>query len=454
MQLSASAVLALAPDASSASAAKGLLSPGKWGDSLGFSERAVWGACQGSGSKPYQTQVDISGAAPSFKCSCPSRKQPCKHGLGLMLLRADSAQLFKSNGEPAWVSQWLDSRQERAQKKQEKAEAIASDPKAAAAAAAAAAKREDGRWQRIEDGTQDLQKFLCDQVAQGLASLSAANAGTWERMAARMVDAQAPALGEVLKDCAAQIGRGEGWPRQVLHRMGRLQLCIEAVRRREQLSEPLRRDLQAALGWAVSEDVALAAGDKVEDDWIVTGCVHRRREGNITERRVWLHGAASRRRALVLDYSHGDQGFKTAWLVGQCARTTLAYYPSASPLRAVPATTVDAADARTLPGHAPAQEFLAMAQHCSANPFGPLWPMLLADIAVVREANQWSVHFDDQGTRRAMPLLVGDEAGWDLLSMSAGLDLSLAGEWDGQALRATCAASSEGVLALLDRSIA
>src|SRR5689334_15050295 len=60
MSLSTEAVLALAPDDASAKAAKGLVAPAKW-PTLAFSDEAVWGECQGSGSKPYQTQVDLSG---------------------------------------------------------------------------------------------------------------------------------------------------------------------------------------------------------------------------------------------------------------------------------------------------------------------------------------------------------------------------------------------------------
>jgi hypothetical protein len=64
-------MLALAPDAASSMAAQGLLNPSTW-PTLGSSAVAVWGECQGSGSKPYKTQVDLSG--PHFKCSSPSRK--------------------------------------------------------------------------------------------------------------------------------------------------------------------------------------------------------------------------------------------------------------------------------------------------------------------------------------------------------------------------------------------
>ncbi|MET9069159.1 SWIM zinc finger family protein, partial [Streptosporangium sandarakinum] len=76
-------VLALAPDASSQKAAQGVSSPGKW-SGAGATAGALWGECRGSGSKPYLACVDLS--EPAYRCSCPSRKFPCKHALGLLLL--------------------------------------------------------------------------------------------------------------------------------------------------------------------------------------------------------------------------------------------------------------------------------------------------------------------------------------------------------------------------------
>ena len=98
MTLTMEGVLALAPDEASAKAARGLTSPAKW-PLLGADDAAVWGECQGSGSKPYQTQVDLSG--PAFRCSCPSRKFPCKHNLALLMLRAQNASRFNSDEPPA-----------------------------------------------------------------------------------------------------------------------------------------------------------------------------------------------------------------------------------------------------------------------------------------------------------------------------------------------------------------
>lgn len=63
--LTTAQVLMLSPDEASSKAAKGLLSPAKW-PTLGATDDAVWGECQGSGSKPYQTQVDVSGGGTSF----------------------------------------------------------------------------------------------------------------------------------------------------------------------------------------------------------------------------------------------------------------------------------------------------------------------------------------------------------------------------------------------------
>lgn len=85
LNLTEEQIIQLAPDAASVKAGKGLAVPGKW-VLLACSERAVWGHCQGSGKNPYQTAIDLNDIA--FKCSCPSRKFPCKHGLGLLLLFA------------------------------------------------------------------------------------------------------------------------------------------------------------------------------------------------------------------------------------------------------------------------------------------------------------------------------------------------------------------------------
>ena len=98
-------ILALAPDAASAKAGQGLATARKW-QTLGADEQTAWGLCQGSGKDPYQTQIDLT--EPAFRCSCPSRKFPCKHGLGLFLLLALQPASFKEKRPPDWVVEWME----------------------------------------------------------------------------------------------------------------------------------------------------------------------------------------------------------------------------------------------------------------------------------------------------------------------------------------------------------
>uniref|UniRef100_UPI002458FAA6 SWIM zinc finger domain-containing protein n=1 Tax=Nocardia gipuzkoensis TaxID=2749991 RepID=UPI002458FAA6 len=101
-------VTALAPDASSLSAARKLVS--RWQES-GQHGAALWGRCQGSGATPYQTIVDLSG--PAYRCSCPSRKFPCKHALSL-LLRWAAGEVAVVAETADYAASWLGGRGGRA----------------------------------------------------------------------------------------------------------------------------------------------------------------------------------------------------------------------------------------------------------------------------------------------------------------------------------------------------
>lgn len=454
MDFTAASVIALATDDASVKAAKGLMSLSKWGTSLGSTERSTWGECQGSGSKPYQTQVDHSGASPTFKCSCPSRKFPCKHGLALLLLKADQGKLFKINVEPPWVSEWVDTRQSKAIKKQEQVELALSDPAVAATAAAAAAKRIKARWQKIDAGAADLEKFLCDQIGRGLAGMTREQIESWRTMAARMVDAQAPGWGLALQRATIHINAGPIWHAQVLEAMGCLQMGVDAVRRRDTLPEALQADLQVSLGWPLDKDDVLRRGERMTDSWWVVGSITEERENNLRERRVWLVGAETGRRALILDHSHGGKGFEVHWPPGRCVRTELAFFPSAWPQRATPTGPLIDVQASGWCGHAVQDEWALVSEQVAQNPFSSLSLMIFSDATPVHTVEgadiRWWLKLDDSkdstDSIRTIPLNIGNDQGWDLMANSAGASVSMAGEWDGRALRPTLAPSPEGML--------
>lgn len=368
-----------------------------------------------------------------------------------MLLKADSAHLFSSGGEPDWVSQWIDSRNERQQRKQEKAQAIEGDPIAAQKAAAAADKKVQGRWLRIEQGLNDLELFLIDQLNAGLAGLGAGSGAAWSRMAARMVDAQAPALGDVLANGIALVGKVDNWPSRLMQQMGRLQLCIEAVRHREMLSPDLLADLQAALGWAIEAATATTKGKKIEDVWLVIGSVTEDRNGRMIERRTWLYGINSGQRALVLEYTMPDRGFERVWEVATAFVGEMAFYQSAAPLRAVPFGALETCDAPPFemwPAFDMEQEWMAHAKQLSSNPFTFLMPLIFADVMVTHKQGAWWLHPSGEGVRPALKMVVSDSIGWDLLSASIERGIKLAGEWDGELFRPTLAVGSDGFLTI------
>src|SRR3954452_8153695 len=135
-------VLALAPDPSSAKSGKDLSAARKW-KTLGVSDALAWGEIQGSGKNPYQTCIDLS--EPAFKCTCPSRKFPCKHGLGLFLILAQQPAAFPGGAPPAWVADWLATRskkaEDKAKKAEEKQQQVEADPELAKRRAAEQARR-------------------------------------------------------------------------------------------------------------------------------------------------------------------------------------------------------------------------------------------------------------------------------------------------------------------------
>ncbi len=441
MELSAESVLALAPDAASAKAANGLLKPGNW-PTLGADAAAVWGECQGSGSKPYQTQVDLAG--PTFKCSCPSRKFPCKHGLALLLLKARDASLFTAGPPPAWVADWLSARTERVQKKEDKQREQAASP--AAEPSAAALKSAQQRWTQIATGAAELQPWLLDQLAHGLGSLGPQSRSSWETMAARLVDAKAPGLGQRLLNAAAGLLQGADWPEKTLRQLGLLQLACEAVARRDALGEAAQTDLRIMLGWPLDKEAVLAQSPGVADSWQIIGVVQEERDNNVQERRVWLQGQQTGRRALLLEHAFAGRGFEQSWLPFSSHAATLAFYPSAAPLRAIVVSSQVADSASVAPAptpaeSSPAQEWRAVAQRVAGNPWIPLHPLRCHEATPCREADGFSLHWGGQSLR----LTLSDSEGWALLALSGGQPLSVMGEWNGETLRPLSASGADGV---------
>lgn len=320
-------VLDLAPDAASAAAGKKLAAPVNW-KSLGRSEDAVWG--EALGSSVYQ--VRIAAADLAYKCSCPSRKFPCKHVLGLMLRVADDVSAVPLTDPPQWVTQWLSQRRARVEKREAPADAPP-DPQAADSAARAAARRSVQRERRVADGLDRLERWLHDLARNGLAGVERQPFSFWDAQAKSLVDAQAPGLAARLRAMAAIPGSSPDWPARLTERIGRMALIIHAFRRIDKLDEPLRHDLRAMIGWTINKNELDAVGQRVADEWLAVGQIVED-EDRLRVQRTWLCGRMTRRMALVLQYAAGGAAFAESIIVGTQWQGDLLFHPSAGPQRA------------------------------------------------------------------------------------------------------------------------
>ncbi len=427
-------VLALAPDESSAAAGQGLASPRKW-SGLGKDpgERAVWGLCQGSGKSPYQVRIDL--AEPAFKCSCPSRKFPCKHGLGLFLMFAKGESAIKPAAQPAWVSEWIETRAEKAEKKAAKAGGGAepADPKPVDVEARA--RRAAQRERRVRDGVAECRVWLNDLVRRGLAEAQREPGSFWERAAARMVDAQAPGLARLIRELPGVMASGEGWPRRTLDRLGRLHLVLRAADRLADLPETLAGDVRVALGWTQTRDEALG-GEALADSWATVGQVIEDEE-RLRVRRTWLVGRNTGRIGLVLDFSAGGAPFDPSLVAGTEFEGALAFYPSGVPLRAVVKNRAGAtAGFKSSPGGpGVASSFETTlggyAKALATCPWIDRWPLIVSGITPTLDGARWLV-VDASG--EAIPVRPGSAGVWRVMALSGGRPIGLMGEWDGEFL--------------------
>jgi hypothetical protein len=420
-------VLELAPDSASANAGRGQAQASKW-PLLGRAEATVWGEVQGSGKKPYQVRIDLR--EPAFKCSCPSRKFPCKHAIGLLLLFADSPDLISQGEPPDWVGDWLASRDDRIEKQKAKAEADRDKPIDAEAQANRAAKRE----QKVVAGVEQLKVLLSDLARQGTAAAQTQPYQFWDNAAARLVDAQAPGLARLVHELGETVSSGAGWQARFVRRLGRLHLAATGYSHIADLPDATRADLRTVVGWTTTRQ-ELASLPTETGLWCVAGQVTSQEE-RLTVQRTWLVRQSDGRPAMVLDFAAGGQPLESLLSVGTAFPAELTYYPSAAPLRVAITSREEGVGLLAWPG----AETIATALDeystvLAANPWLERWPLTLMGVRLAPgafEQDPWRL-VDSAGDQLALDGVSG--VYWPLLSVSGGGPITVFGEWDGERLR-------------------
>ncbi|WP_150241910.1 SWIM zinc finger family protein [Nocardiopsis quinghaiensis] len=372
---------------------------------------AIWGECRGSGAKPYLAAVHLDGAGgTAYKCSCPSRKIPCKHALALFALWTQD-QVALREDRPEWVATWLSGRASR------QVRARASAPADPERAAATLREREES----VGAGMDELRLWLRDQIDAGLAEVPRYGYGHWDRMAKRLVDAKAGGASSLVARLPGA-ARGDGWPERLLERLGLLHLLAVAHQAGDALGERTRAAARARVGITTRAEEVLAGGERVHDTWRVLGQrLTTAPEADMRSRRVWLRGSRTGRTALSLSFSRTGQAPDTPFRVGTDVTAEFAFYPDGH--RIVPAGEGDTATADPPAGGTVTDALDAFAEAAAEDPWLDTWPVVI-DQAAPAHGDRWYLA-DPDGT--ALPLNTAQP--WRLLAVTGGHPATVAAEW-------------------------
>jgi hypothetical protein len=419
-------VLALAPDATSRKAGSKLGAAGPWSGTGSSEEGAVWGLCRGSGSGPYRTVVDVADASgPAYTCSCPSRKSPCKHALGLLLLWSGGEGAVPARAEaqaPDWAERWLAARRGRTRGE---GGAAAEGSGAGSADPEAARRRAERRAERITVGAAELEQRLADLLRSGLATAGREGYGLWEETAARMVDAQAPGLAARVRELGALAGSGPGWPVRLLEECALLHLLDQGWLHREHLPAALAATVRTRVGLTRPPD-----GPPLRDDWLVLA-QYDVSDPKLTTRRIWLHGVASDRTALVLSYGPAGRAPDLNLPVGLALDAEVSAYSGAGQRRAAlgeqfgPPVPTAVRPAGVTTAEAAARYGSALRD----DPWLESVPVTLDGVVPTPDGASWQLADADGDT--ALPLAPSATARpglWRLVALSGGGPVTVFGE--------------------------
>lgn len=430
MSLTTAQILDLAPDAASRKAGQDQAKPPKW-SSLGRAGSVIWGEIKGSGASPYRTVADLAG--PVSKCTCPSRKFPCKHALGLMLV--DAAAPLAEADPPDWVAAWTKGRESRAAA----AETRAAEP-AKPVDEKAQAKRRQAREDKVAAALDELDLWLRDLMRRGLAAARTEPYAFWDRMAGRLVDGQAPGLARRVRALPGLIAAapqpGAARPEAALAlALGRIALLVRAAHRRDALAPEQAAGLRVALGYPVTAEEMAARPDH-PDDWAVLAHAIEE-EDRLTARSVWLVGRRTGALAQVLDYGTAGAPLPPAPAAGQDFSGALAFLPGDPPLRAVfrEGRAGPAAEPGLPGGGSVAAARDAFAAVLARAPWTERWPVRLAGVRLGRLPTPpgGAVAFAAGDGTGCLPLRA-DPRLPSLLAVAGGQPVDLFGLHDGHGL--------------------
>lgn len=304
-------IRSLAPDEASHSAGMSLAVINNWSN-IGADEVAIWGECKGSGKNPYKTAIDLRNVA--YKCSCPSRKFPCKHAIGLMLMYANSQAYFSDRNQAPWVSEWMDKRTSKPEPTEKSSDPVPKNPKTI-----------EARRKKVASGVEEVISVLKDIVRNGMMDLPANGQTMFSNLSKRMVDAQAPGLAVIANQLEGINYYNENWSTELTDNLLKLFLIADTYPKHADDQSLLSGELRMRIGFPQSKE-ELESIPVVTDDWMVLSSENDH-QAHLQIQRTWMIGRNTGKVALFLQFYIKSQMPEFKLLPGTMMEADLTFYP-------------------------------------------------------------------------------------------------------------------------------
>lgn len=418
-------ILSLSSDTASISAGKGL-SNGKKLYHLGKAEDYLWGECQGSGSEMYQISIDLTDGA--TKCNCMAYKRgkvPCKHGIGMFLYYASTPDSFPTADAPAYASDWVT-------KRRNKAESVAK-PKNEEALAKAAKQKEKTQTKRLsvaQEGINEAITWLQDIIRTGIAQQEQLQGSFGNAQRGWLENAKASGFANMVRDLQERLGEpsNPNWASPFFQKMGELYFALRTFQQVEAFSPEFQQELKTLAGFSVKTEDIIASEKGIEDNWIVVGRTFvEDDERNLKTRFIWAQGKNSHKKALIIETAFGGANYKEAYTMGVAYKGELVFYPGTSLMRATNKNAKSQSQ-RINPNfstiEANFQQFTAL---LTANPWLNKSLFLLQNVQLLQIDKKWYIADEAQ---QILPIKTQSDSLYTLLAVTGNRPFDMAGEWN------------------------
>ncbi len=361
--------------------------------------------------------IDLQDLA--YKCTCPVKRQPCKHSLSLLLQYADPLINIPTQSPPEEVKIWIEKRDKKA---------LPKSKEALEKTAANKVQNKSDRLHLMRSGIEELRLRILDLVHNGITQLYD-NPILIDEFAARMVDAKLGGIGKQIRLLKVSM-QHDDWTSNWLHAISQWQIAIKMSDKFDSLSDGLQADLLQFLGYHHKKD-DLNMLPIESDIWIVLGALVTDEGERIKSRKTYLKSSKGNSITMLMEFVFGNNPFEIILNVGNIIEAEVIYFPSSFPFR-ITIRSFKILDKKSAFVTGFSNLELLCTDFIDKSLKSPLlhsFGYILNDV-YIRNENEKFVIIDSQDRKLEISLAAKDA--WVGVSISAIQAISIFGIWNGQ----------------------